>query len=100
LRGHPLAARRLSHLSNLAQVMSQRLLAVNMFAKLDRRQNHSGVGVIRCGDNDAIDRVLNGIEHLPEVLEGLCLRILLTSLGPARNIHVAESHNILPAKAA
>ena len=71
--------------------LGERLLTVDVLAQAHGRGGGDAVDVIGSGDGHRIDRFADLVEHLPEVLELLGLRVLLTLLGERVPIDVAQT---------
>ena len=73
--------------------LGERLLTVDVLAQAHGRGGGDAVDVVGCGDGHCVDRFADLVEHLPEVLELLGLRVLLPLLGERVPIDVAQAND-------
>ena len=73
--------------------LGEGLLTVNVLAQAHGRSGGDAVDVVGRRDGDRVDRFADLVEHLPEVLELLRLRVLLTLLGERGPIDVAQAND-------
>ena len=73
--------------------LGERLLTVNMLAQAHGRGGGDAVDVVGRGYGHRVDGFADLVEHLPEVLELLGLRILLPLLGERGSVDVAQANN-------
>src|SRR5204863_1353618 len=80
----------------LADVAGQRLLAVDVLLALERRHGGKGMGVLSRADDHGVElAVLEGVVHLAEITELLCLWGRLGGLEQVPLVHVAQGDDVL-----
>ena len=78
----------------------ERLLDIDVFAHFEGGHGRDGVKVIRCGDDDRVDLVALGLEHLAPIRVDLCSREFLESPVGAAFIDITERINRLTRRGA
>ena len=82
--------------TGLMHCLGEGLLTVNVLAQAHGRSGGDAVDVVGRRDGDRVDRFADLVEHLPEVLELLGLRVLLTLLGEGVPVDVAQADDGAP----
>ncbi len=78
------------HLTSFPDVMSQRLLTINVFALPHDIQSDEGVHVVRSRHSNGIDRVAEFRHHLTEILKHRGVWIQLPDLGRPSQVDIAK----------
>ena len=86
--------RGLGQLAAFVERVGERLLAVDVLARADRRHRGDGVDVVGRADRDGVDVLRLLVEHLAEILVPPRLREGLERAGGALVVHVAEGDDV------
>lgn len=100
LRHEVLLARNLPQGAEFRDAVRQWLLAVDVLPKPHRRHGSREVRVVRRRHEHGINAIRHLIEHLPEITEALCLRMLSEAVRRPSVIDVAQGDHILMRHAA
>ncbi len=85
---------RLTNEPRFRDVVGERLLAVDVLARLEGEEGREDVRVLAGAHDDRVE-VAGAIEHLPEVGELFGLRMLRADLLQRRAVHVTEDRDVL-----
>ena len=85
----------LRDLSRLPDIVSERLLAIDMLAHLHRHDGAVGMHVVRSGNRHRVNLVALLGEHLPKILIDGCVRTYLFNSQRTFEVHIAEGDVLL-----
>jgi len=94
LGGDLLLLRRLAHPARFVDAAGHRFLDEGVLAGLHRGHTGDGVGMVRRGDDDAVDLLLHLVEHLAEIVERGDVGVFPAGRLRLAVVHVAEGHDV------